>query len=248
MSVDWFPGVRAFCAHWGHAPMLQETLKTLEHEFANDRDACIDAAKAIVECSCRVIIDNLDDPTTPHRPPEDNPPFGKWVSAAVRVLKLGDTRDNDFNKLISQYHKLTTTLGDLRNSAGTVSHGRDGFISKLSTHQRRAALLAADAIVAFLHEAYLEHDPDPVQSQEPYDYFERSNDLIDRHVAVVSVDLDGEVPEIVFQLPNGDEWPLQIEPSRLLFATDREAYKAALLASRVADEAGSPEDENGEAA
>ena len=65
-------------------------------------------------------------------------------------------RNAAFQKLISQHHKLTTTLGDLRNDAGPVSHGKDGFIEKLSVYHRRAAVLSADAIVAFLHQAYRE--------------------------------------------------------------------------------------------
>lgn len=169
MSADWYPGIRTFCTHWNHAPMLQQTFEALEREFNENSDACIDAAKAIVECACRVIIDNLDKPTSPVKPAEENPPFGAWVSAAVRVLELSEIRDDAFKKLISQHHKLTTTLGDLRNKAGTMSHGKDGFIAKLSIHHRRAALLAADAIVTFLHEAYLECQLDAVLSKEPYD-------------------------------------------------------------------------------
>jgi hypothetical protein len=179
MSADWYPGIKAFCAHWKHAPMLQHTLETLEREFVEDSDACIDAAKAVVECACRVIIDNLDDPTSPVKPVEENPSFGAWVSAAVRVLELSEVRDDAFKKLISQHHKLTETLGNLRNKAGTISHGKDGFIAKLSTYHRRASLLAADAIVTFLHEAYLEREPDAALSLEPYERFEKSNEVID---------------------------------------------------------------------
>ena len=54
MSADWYPGIQAFCSHWRHAPMLQQTLGTLEREFADDSDASIDAAKALVECACRL--------------------------------------------------------------------------------------------------------------------------------------------------------------------------------------------------
>ncbi len=160
MSESWYPGIKSFCQHWQHAPMLQQTLESLEREFAADNDACVDAAKAIVKCACRVILVNLDDPTSPLTPVEQNPDFGAWLSSAVRVLKLDQVRDASFRKLISQYHKLATSLGDLRNNSGSVSHGRDGFLLELSMHQRRAALLAADAIVTFLHEAYLEKEPE----------------------------------------------------------------------------------------
>src|SRR4029078_13282057 len=130
------------------AAMLQQTFDALERAFAAENDAFIDCAKSIVEVVCRVIVDELESPTPPVRPREEAPAFGAWVSAAVRVLKLGDVRHNAFQKLISQHHKLTESLASLRNEAGPVSHGKDGFIARLSSYHRRAAVLSADAIVA----------------------------------------------------------------------------------------------------
>jgi hypothetical protein len=245
MSADWYPGIRTFCAHWGHAPMLQHTFEALEREFSENSDACIDAAKAVVECACRVIIDNLDNPTSPVKPAEENPAFGAWVSAAVRVLELSEIRDEAFKKLISQHHKLTTTLGDLRNKAGTVSHGKDGFIAKLSVHHRRAALLAADAIVTFLHEAYLERDLDAVLSKEPYERFQATNDVIDEY-AELRGEMDEEgLPRLFIVLPGKsprEEIELAAPVSQLLFELDREAYKVVLNVCLEAKAAG-PQDE-----
>jgi hypothetical protein len=236
MNSDWYPGIKAFCAHWSHAPMLQQTLETLEREFTEDSDACIDAAKGIVECACRVIIENLDDPTSPIKPPQENPDFGAWVSAALRVLELSEVRDESFKKLISQHHKLTETLGGLRNKAGTLSHGKDGFIAKLSVHHRRSSLLAADAIVTFLHEAYLEREPDPVLTLEPYERFQKSNKIIDRFSVIQArIDEDGLLTATVM-LPSWEEITLTIEPSRLLFGVDREAYKQALNLCKGAED------------
>lgn len=244
MSADWYPGIRTFCAHWGHAPMLQQTFEALEREFNENSDACIDAAKAVVECACRVIIDNLDSPTSPVKPVEENPPFGAWVSAAVRVLELSEIRDDAFKKLISQHHKLTTTLGDLRNKAGTMSHGKDGFIAKLSIHHRRAALLAADAIVTFLHEAYLERQLDAVLSKEPYERFNATNQVIDEYAGLRGeMDEDG-VPHLFIVLPGThprDEIELNTAVSQILFEIDREAYKLVLNACLEA-QATAPQD------
>jgi hypothetical protein len=228
VNDDWYIGIRAFCEHWKQAPIL-------EREFTSENDACIDAAKSLVECACRVIIDNLDNPTAPQKPTGEHPTFGEWLSAAVRVLKLDQVRDESFKKLISQYHKLATTLGDLRGKAGTLSHGKDPFLLKLSVHQRRAALLAADAIVAFLHEAYLELEPELVRTLEPYERFQRMNGLIDSGVGVSAVEDEETAMVLVdIHLPNGDVLPLAVEASRLLFEFDREAYVAALLACREA--------------
>lgn len=166
------------------------------------------------------------------------------LCAAVRVLELSEIRDEAFKKLISQHHKLTTTLGDLRNKAGTVSHGKDGFIAKLSVHHRRAALLAADAIVTFLHEAYLERELDAVLSKEPYEKFKTTNDVIDAYAG-----LRGEMDEegtarLYIILPGNyppEELDLGVKVSKILFELDREAYKVVLNACLEA-KAAAPED------
>lgn len=250
MSADWYPGIKAFCTHWKHAQMLQHTLETLEREFVDDSDACIDAAKAMVECACRVIVENLDDPTSPVKPVEENPPFAKWVSAAVRVLELSEIRDDAFKKLISQHHKLTETLENLRNKAGTVSHGKDGFISALSKYHRRASLLAADAIVTFLHEAYLEREPDPVLSLESYERFEKSNAVIDEFARLrAEKDEEEGVFRLFVLLPrkvgqtDQEEIELSSDVSRILFAVDRQAYKLVLDACREAKTAETEDEE-----
>ena len=234
MSADWYPGIQAFCSHWRHAPMLQQTLDTLEREFANDSDASIDAAKALVECACRLLVEELDDPAAPLKPTKSDIPLAELLGLATRMPDLGEVRDRAFATLIKEHNRLADALRVLRNEAGTVSHGKDGFIRKLSVHHRRAALLAADAIVTFLHEAYLEREPDPVLTMEPLDRFAESNAIIDEHTAIVAeADEDGFLQARVL-LPNDEEISLSVEPSRLLFGVDREAYKLALNACRDA--------------
>ena len=234
MRADWYPGIQAFCSHWRHAPMLQQTLDTLEREFADDGDASIDAAKALVECACRLLVEGLDDPAAPLKPAKSDIPLAELLGLATRMLDLGEVRDRAFATLIKEHNRLADALRVLRNEAGTVSHGKDGFIRKLSVHHRRAALLAADAIVTFLHEAYLERDPDPVLSLEPFERFAESNATIDEYAAIIAeADEDGILRARVL-LPNGEEITLTVEPSRLLFGVDREAYKLALNACRDA--------------
>lgn len=234
MTLDWCPGIREACLHWREAPMLQQTFEALERALAEDNDACIDCAKAIVEVVCRVVIDELDSPINPVKPKAASPDFGEWVGSAVRVLKLGENQNNKFLKLVSQHHKLTTALGDLRNDAGPVSHGRDGFLDRLSAHHRRSAVLSADAIVTFLHQAYLEAELDLVRTREPYERFGHLHELIDAHVSLqADVDEEGFLT-IDVTLPSGDILPLRVEASRLLYQLDRDAYVEALNAARGA--------------
>ncbi|MGZ8521456.1 MAG: abortive infection family protein [Candidatus Binatia bacterium] len=246
MTISWYPAIHECCAYWSDAPMLQQTFEALERNFNDGNDACIDCAKSIVEVVCRVIIEELDDPASPLKPAEESPDFGKWVSAAVRILKLGDVRHTSFQKLISQHHKLTTTLGTLRNDAGPVSHGKDGFIERLSTYHQRAAVLSADAIVAFLHQAYLEAEPNLARTREPYERFREQNALIDSWCVFTEQEIDDEgLLAVTIQLPNDAE-SLNIEttPSQFLFYLDRAGYIEALNTARSAEISAIPIEEN----
>lgn len=231
-DIDFCPGIRNACAHWREAAMLQQTFAALEKSIAENNDASIDCAKSIVEVFCRVIVDELDSPLDSVRPQERLPDFGAWMGAAVKVLKLGDNRNAGFKKIISQHHKLTAALGELRNDAGPVSHGRDGFLEKLSIHHRRAAVLSADAIVTFLHSAYLESKFDLTRSREPYERFQEYNDLIDSKIPIeVNVEEDGFIGLNVKLSPE-NTLPLRFEISRVLFQLDRDAYVEALNAAK----------------
>lgn len=239
MSLDWYPAIRECCAHWPDAVMLHHTFQALDKNFQEENDACIDCAKCIVEVVCRVIIDELDDPSAPVKPKAAYPDFGEWVSATVRVLKLGDVRDSAFQKLISQHHKLTTTLGNMRTTAGPASHGKDGFINKLSSYHRRAAVLSADAIVAFLHQAYTEAELNLGRTREPYERFATQNALIDEWCGFrdAQIDEDGLLEiKVVVPGPAGRPELLTIDTSlsQLLFQIDRPAYVEALNASTTA--------------
>jgi hypothetical protein len=234
MTLDWCPGIREACSYWREASMLQQTFEELERALADDNDACIDSAKAIVEVVCQIILQELDSPSNPVRPAESLPTFGAWMSAAVRALKLGDVRHTGFQKLVSQHKKLTDALGELRNDAGTASHGREGFLQRLSVHHHRAAVLSADAIVTFLHQAYLEAELDLVRTREPYERFDHLHRLIDAQVSLqASVDEEGFLA-VEVALPSGDSLPLRVEASRLLYQLDRDAFIEALNAARGA--------------
>lgn len=238
MSLDWYPGMRECCAHWRDATMLQQTFQALERNFAEENDACIDCAKSMVEVVCRVIIEEMDNPAAPAKPREEAPSFGAWVSAAVRVLKLGDIRHTTFQKLISQHYKLTTSLGSLRDDAGPVSHGKDAFIARLSAYHHRAAVLSADAIVAFLHHAYLEAEPNLVRTREPYERFESFSASIDRNASMKLENDEYNSWTLTVSMGREDQFPLAVSPSQVLFHLDREAYIEAARLGREIDLAG----------
>jgi hypothetical protein len=233
MTMDWCPGIREACTHWRDAPMLQHTFEALQASFENESDASIDAAKGIVECVCRVVIDQLDNPTAPVKP-KNEAAITEWVAAATRVLGRADVRDRKFADLIKHHTGLAESLRVLRNDAGPLSHGKDGFIQALSVYHRRAAILAADAIVAFIHKAYLDTQLNPIISREPWEWFAIDNELIDAHVKLEVDYDDSSSATLRFLLPDGDDLPINIEISRLLYQLDRDAYVVALNAARGA--------------
>ena len=96
-------------------------------------------------------------------------------------------------------------------------------------------MLSADAIVVFLHKAYLDAQLDPGNSREPWERFAETNTLIDAHVGLTVETDDKGAPSLKFLLPGGDVLPLSIEVSRLLYQLDREAYVEALNAARSAN-------------
>jgi hypothetical protein len=214
--------------------MLLQTFEAVELSLQQDNDACIDCSKAMVESVCRLIVSSFHTAEAPLLPPKENPSLSDWLSAATRALKLGDVRDDKFRKLVSSHHSLAEALNNLRNQAGPASHGKDPYLQRLAEHHRRSAVLASDAVIAFLHQAYLDSKLNPEVSREPWERFEAHNELIDAHVGI-RVDED-EPHQLIFLLPNGDELPIQAEVSRLLYLLDRGAYVEALNAAKSAAE------------
>lgn len=232
MSLDWCPGIREACAYWRDAPMLQHTFKTLEDGLVNQSDATIDACKGLVECVCLVIIGELDDPKAPLKPEESDPSLAKLIGIANRLLKFSDIRDRKFADLVKHHNNIADSLRQLRNEAGPTSHGKDGFIKTLSVYHQRAAVMSADSIVAFLHQAYLESEKDLARTREPYERFDRLHELIDGAVALQAEVDDEGLLFVEVRLPTGDVLPIREPASRLLYQLDRSAYVEALNAAR----------------
>lgn len=230
--LDWCPAMREVSRYWQNTPMLLQTFEAVELSLQQDNDTCIDCSKAMVECVCRLIIETFHTSEAPLFPQKENPSLSDWLAAATKALKLGDVRDDRFRKLVSSHHNLADALNNLRNQAGPASHGKDPYLNRLGEHHRRTAVLASDAVIAFLHQAYLDSTLNPGVSREPWERFEEQNRLIDEYVGVRTD--DEEPQQLIFRLPNGDELPIQAEASRLLYLLDRSAYVEALNAAKDA--------------
>jgi len=235
-KAAWYPGIERACRHWREAVMLQQTFEAMVKSFEEENDAAIDCAKCVVEVVCQIIVGEFDSVATPYKPQTENPSIGEWLSCAVRALRLGEGRDNEFRKLVSSHHKLAGALNDLRNKAGPVSHGKEGYLNRLTTHHRRSAVLAADAIVSFLFQAFIEENVNLALTREPFERFDDWNALIDEHVGIeAEIDEEEGTLNLTVVLPDKERFPLSFPVSRVLFQLDREAYKEALAAAQRAD-------------
>ncbi len=231
------PNIYEFARHWNFAPNVTQALQALELVEKEDNDGVICAAKAMVECACKTIVEELDDPSDPIKSwpnspvKSSDPTLGNWMSAATNLLKLVSDKTDAFNSIIGQYNQLATKLGQFRNKAGTIGHGRMGFEQKLSAHHRRTALVTADSVIGFLHDAYLSTQTDPTSTFEPYDRFPQINHAIDAHSAFVAAEVeeDGTLYGRISFGKDKAEHVFSVSVSEFLFGTDRFAYREAFL-------------------
>src|SRR5208337_3043260 len=127
---------------------------------------------------------------------------------------------------------------EMRNEVGPVAHGKDGFLDAIAADHARAFLHVGDVILGILLNAFDGKQPDLVATREPYENFPHLNERIDRAVAVAArVDDEGDRPMVVFSVasgPLGEAIELRVEPSRLLYGIDREAYVEVLKTVQLA--------------
>lgn len=236
---DLCPNIYEFCRHWSAAPNVKQALQALEIVDKEDNDGVLCTSKAMVECACKTIVEELDDPADPIKNwpnspiKADDPSMSNWMAAATNLLDLVNDKTDAFNSIIGQYNELAQKLGRFRNKAGTISHGRMGFERKLSAHHRRTALITADTVIGFLHDAYLATQTDPVSTFEPYDRFPAFNEAIDAQCAFIEVQVEegGTLSGRISFGADREQHVFSVTVSEFLFGTDRFAYREAFLQS-----------------
>ncbi len=241
MDEDFFPSIRQFCYYWESEEMLQQTYLALKSDASDENDAVIDSAKSMVECACKVIIEKLDDRENQLLVTTRFKPEG-LLAEAVKLLKLGYMRDTEFQKVVASYKDLTVSLKNYRNAAGIVSHGKNGFLKALGRHHQRGAIAAADAIIGYLHEAYLYQYEGRIEAHSKYENFKPQNELIDSH-ASFAANVDNEFGGVALKIfIQNEELPFSVSLSKMLFLLDKELYNRIL---EVAQQANKMQDDDG---
>lgn len=146
-------------------------------------------------------------------------------------------------KLLSAHNKMADALNEMRNEHDPVAHGKDGFLDALTNNECRAFLVTADTILALVLAAYEGTEPDLRFTREPYERFLRFHERVDQATSIeADIDSDDDVETLVVRLRTAtlpDGFEIRLEPSKLLYAVDREMY-VQLLASALGGETATP--------
>jgi hypothetical protein len=228
------PNYRRAQQRWPDAPTLAQCYDALNACFSGNAHGLVEHVKSFVESVCLTIMGEFRTPM-----PSSQPSTTDLLIAALDPLGLKNTRGaTKLDRVLSGFNRLTDAIGEMRNEAGPVAHGKDGFLDAIAADHARAFLHAGDAILAILLNAFEGKQPDLIATREPYESFPHLNERIDRAVAVeVRIDDDEGRPIVVFSVATGlrgEAIELRVEPSRLLYGIDRQAYVEVLKTAELA--------------
>lgn len=219
------------------APTLSTHYKSVVRAYETSGYGIIASVKSFLECVRLTICGEFGKTA----PPDASTTF--LLVEALKTLGLDSGRGaSKLGKLLKAHNKMADALSEMRNEHDPVAYGKDAFLGVLTTNECRAFLVTADSILALILAAYEGTEPDLRFTREPYERFARFHERAD-HAASINADVDtnGDVATLVVRLcttslPEGFE--IRLEPSKLLYAIDREMY-VQLLASAL----GAPQSE-----
>lgn len=203
-------GARANILDGPIVDVIDQQVRALEDAIERVPDFAFDLAKTLVESVCKTILEDIGRPADPNW---DAPKIMKETTTYLAMLPRGHSSAKareSITKTLNGLHTAVQGLCELRNDYGLASHGRDAFSARLDLRQATLAAQAADTIVSFLYRIHRDALTQTPGVRIYYEDHADFNDAFDRDNATIRL---GE---------------LELLPSRVLFHTDREAYKAAL--------------------
>ena len=218
------PNFKRAADRWPDAPNLSAAYKSLDEKCNGSPHGLFEHCKSFLESVCLTILVE-----TKTAVPAGDPPTTQLVRESLKALGLENQRGaSHFDSVLSAYNKLADALTEVRNQAGPVAHGKEGFLDAITEDYYRAALHTTDALIGVLLNAYDGIEPDLTVTREPYRRFSHLHERIDNRTSITAeIDEDRLRPTISFSIPGRPEdepITLRIAPSELLFALDRDAY------------------------
>lgn len=204
-------GARAAVADGPIAEAIEQQIQAIENALDNVPDFAFDLSKTLVESVCKTVLADIGQPA------DSNWDAPRLLRETTNRLSLLPRNHPDparargsVEKTIRGLLQTIQGLCELRNNYGMASHGRDGFSARLDLRQATLAAQAADTIVTFLYRIHRDALTQTPGARVYYEDHTDFNEAFDRDYEVIRL---GE---------------LELLPSRVLFHTDQEAYKAAL--------------------
>ncbi len=216
------PYYKAAAERWPSALTLSNLYSSLLQSYENDSIGLIDHIKSFIESVCLTILTDFGV-----RLVNSNPTTTQILSETWNILGLENTRGlSIIDKVISGYNKIADAINEMRNESGIISHGKDGFFEIVQKEHMRSFLLAGDSILCLIIAALDGKEPDIKYTREPYENFQRFNELIDESISCRATNDEDEKIIIIhfYHADTDNEIQLRIEPSEALFNLDREAY------------------------
>lgn len=219
-------GARASILEGPTPDIIEQQIQALEDAIERVPDFAFDLAKTLVETICKTILEDMGRPADPNW---DAPKIMRETTTYLSLIPRNHpdpskTRDS-ITKTLNGLHTTVQGLCELRKNYGIASHGRDGFSARLDLRQATLAAHAADTIISFLYRMHRDALTQAPGARVYYEDHAEFNEAFDRDNDVICI---------------GN---LELLPSRVLFHTDREAYKSALndyTAERDGDDNGMP--------
>lgn len=222
--------VRAY-KRWSHAPVLAAHYKSLQAAYdGGHHEHVVDLSKSFLECACKTALRELspDQPSGTATPTE-------ILADLLKACGLENTRTGSkTNKFLSLHNKISDLVQEIRNEVGSASHGKDGFYEEICRNHARAYAISVDSLIGLVLGAIDGTSPSLRHTREKWERFSHINIIIDASSsAKASVAEDGAL-EITITTSSGDDIPVLLEASKILFYFDREAYIEAFNTAKSA--------------
>ena len=223
-------GARKILDAVGNLPHLQEIIEEVETGIRNNSDKAFDGSKCLIECTCKTILAERGEEANP------NIKLVALVKKTAEKLGINSELGEDFRNMLSGLTTTTQAVANIRNSYGPMSHGKDAAHERIGGYQRYMVARMAEMVSVMMYQMHTGVPVDLLHTRREYDDKDIANSLVD---LAVMVDVDEETNEISFA-----DYGV-FRPSQILYALDRQAYKAALQAA-IDDVANDQERESGQ--
>lgn len=197
---------------------FERQVDQLEQAVINQPALAIDLAKALVETTCKTVLND-------RKLPLDNAwDLPQLFRATINCLKFAPDHirneaavEASLRRTSGSLQGVVQGLCEIRNQEGFASHGRDGYAATLDIIHAEFVARSADAVISFL---YKTHFQDRIQHRRLlYDDNSEVNEWIDDQNSPISIS---------YRDAAGENINLEYTSSEVLFNIDQDAYKVAL--------------------